>query len=168
MLNEETAEGVEGLSLTELIDRLHGVTEPEPISWMPQTTGWVVLAVFLAVVAALVTWRWWRRWQRNRYRREALVELDRIEAAASDNVPLKVAELLRRTALASFQRQSVASLIGDDWLAFLDRSYGGAVFSAGPGRLVATAPYGPTITEVEQKALIGAVRGWIRTHNAGV
>ncbi len=167
-MNDDTTDGLDSLSLTELLDRLHSVVEPEPISWVPQTTAWAVLAVVLAIVTALAAWRWQRRWQRNRYRREALAELDRIEAQAEHDLPVKVAELLRRTALVSFDRHDVASLFGNDWLVFLDRSQGGNTFTSGPGHVLTTAPYGAAVTEGDRRELIGAARGWIRTHHAGV
>ena len=167
-MNDETTGDLEGLSLTELLDQMHGVVEPAPATWMPQTTAWAVLALVVVLLAALAAWRWLRRWRQDRYRREALAELDRIEAQASSHLPLRVADLLRRTALTSFDRRDVASLAGDEWLAFLDQSQGSSAFTEGPGRALASAPYSETIDEADQSALIGAARNWIRTHHAGV
>jgi len=167
-MNGTTPEDLEGLSLTELLDQLHAVAEPPPVSWMPQTAGWIVLAIILVAIFIVVTWRQWRRRMRDQYRREALAELDRIEAAASERLPLEVAALIRRTALACEGRKAVAAMVGDDWLRYLDRSQGGTMFSDGPGRILATAPYEPEIDEAGRHALVAAARSWIRTHHAGV
>ena len=42
---------LDGLSLTELLDQLHAVAEPAPVSWMPQTAGWIVLAIVLVITS---------------------------------------------------------------------------------------------------------------------
>src|SRR5262245_3171457 len=60
--------------------------------------------------------------------------LSRLAALGRDDsreVTSALALLVRRTALAAFPRQEVASLAGPAWLAFLDRSYGGHEFSQG-------------------------------------
>src|SRR5262245_21209616 len=80
--------------------------------------------------------------------------------------PVKaLALLVRRTALAAFPRQQVASLAGPAWLAFLDRTYGGQEFSQGPGQILGLAPYEPQRSISDMRPLIDLVRRWIRTHH---
>lgn len=55
------------------------VTIPESVSWMPQTVGWKVLGALLLIVFALLVIRTIDNWWHNRYRREALNALRRIE-----------------------------------------------------------------------------------------
>lgn len=167
-MSEQATDNLEAMSLTELLDQMHGVVEPAPVSWMPQTTAWAVVAAILALLAVLAAWRWLRRRRQNRYRRDALAELDQIEAEASPELPLRVAELLRRTALTRFDRRDVASLSGDAWLDFLDGRSDGGSFQGTPGHILVTAPYGATASKADQGALIKAARHWIRTHHAGV
>ncbi len=167
-MSDQATDSLEGLSLTELLDRMNPVVEPEPVAWMPQTTAWAVLGLIVVLLAALAAWRWLRRRQQNRYRREALAELDRIQAEAGPHLPLRVAELLRRTALTRFDRRRVASLTGDAWLAFLVQSSDGRGFSDGPGRLLVSAPYKTTANDTDNNALINTARHWIRAHHAGV
>jgi len=76
-----------------------------------------------------------------------------------------LALLVRRTALAAFPRQEVASLAGPAWLAFLDRTYGGDGFSHGPGRALSLSPYTPQRGGGDMQPLIELVRRWIRTHH---
>jgi Domain of unknown function (DUF4381) len=143
---------------------------PAPPSLWPQT--WTA-RITLALAAALLIvgiWRVAHWWRANRYRRAAMAELDRIEQAAGEQpaagLATKLALLVRRTALSAFPREEIAALAGPAWLAFLDRSYGGHEFSAGPGRCLAAAPYEPTpVAHAQVGALIDLVRRWIRTHH---
>ena len=69
--------------------------------------------------------------------------------------------LLKRVALARFPRKEVASLTGNAWLTFLDRTGGDGGFVSGPGRVLATAPYAPNAV-VDHAALIDLAKDWVR------
>ncbi|MGY3854718.1 DUF4381 domain-containing protein [Aeromonas aquatilis] len=60
---------------TYMLRELQDVTVPPAISWQPQTTGWLLLALLLAAL----TLRWFSlrvlRWWQQRYRREAQAAL---------------------------------------------------------------------------------------------
>ena len=152
---------------------LHDVVAPAPVSWTPQTVGWAVLAAAVVVLLAVWGWRAWKRAQANRYRKVALAEIDRVEVALRED-PSKgrvalgaVNEILKRTALTAWPRAEVASLAGEDWLAFLDATAEGRDFGEGPGRVLADRVYAPAglpADEKERRALLEAVRRWIRHH----
>ncbi len=151
-MNEE----FEGLNLIELIDLLEEVPEPPAISMTPQTPGWIVVGIVLLVLVVLLS-RWLLlRWRANAYRREALRALAKV-----GEDPTAIASILRRTALAAFPRSEVASLAGENWLAFLDASYPGSDFADGPGRTIASAPYRAQPATPEMKRI--AV-DWVRRH----
>ena len=134
-MNEDDA-APEIVNLVTLIDRLAEPPEPAPVSMMPQTAGWTVLAVLLVLALAWLVRYAVTRWRANAYRRAALAEL---EAAGDD--PAAIAVILRRTALAAWPRERVASLHGRDWLRFLDVTGGGGGFAEGSGAVLAGAPY---------------------------
>lgn len=145
-----------GLNLADLVDLLEPLPEPEPVSMVPQTAGWIWLGLALLAISGLVV-RWVRiRRRKTAYRRQALAELARCPDEAR-----RLADLLRRTALSAYPRAEVASLHGAAWLAFLDRAYGGSAFSEGPGRHLIAAPYRPETTQEPLKPL---VRTWIKMH----
>ena len=145
---------------------------PPPVSLWPQTWTSRITLVVLLVAAIAATWRFARDWRASRYRREALAELDGIgqRLDASEAAGERLAELsmlVRRTALAAFQREAVAPLAGTEWLAFLDRSYGGKGFSEGAGRLLASGPYQRAVPDQQQlRSLAALIRQWIRGHHA--
>jgi hypothetical protein len=141
---------------------------PQGISLWPET--WVSRVTVIALLAAVVIglWQFLRYRRANRYRREALAELARLErvGAAPGELLARLALLLRRTALAAFPREQVASLAGPAWLAFLDRTSSGRRFSEGDGRLLASAPYQQAQPDdAELRSLSVLVRQWIRGHH---
>ncbi|KUJ85502.1 hypothetical protein AVO45_00445 [Ruegeria marisrubri] len=152
-----TEEDFAGKNLTELLDMLIPPSEPEAISMWPQTQGWTWLAIIAAALAIWAGLRWRARRRANAYRRAALREL---RLAGED--PVVIAAILRRAALSAYPRSDIASLLGDDWLAFLDQSYGGNGFAEGPGRVIAQAPFvaaAPPVPGLETLA-----EQWVRRH----
>lgn len=144
---------------------------PAPVSLWPHTPAAQVMILVLA--ASLIAGTWWllRRRRANRYRRAALHELGAIEArlASEPDADLSsaLAALVRRTALAAFPREQVATLAGPAWLAFLDRTSDSSDFSQGPGQALEIAAYRHTPAGAQrQHVLAGLVREWIRTHHA--
>jgi hypothetical protein len=98
------------------------VPDPPPL-WPPAPGIWVLLAIALAVVAALVL-LWWRARARNAYRRAGLALLQTARTSHDVNI------ILKRVALAAWPRPDVAPLYGDDWAAFLDGSCRRSRFSS--------------------------------------
>ncbi len=143
-------------NLVDLLDQLVLPPEPEPVSMVPQTAGWGVLLVLVLIGVAFGVWRLHAHRQRNAYRRVALAALE------SCKDPAEIAGVIRRCALVAYPRAEVASLIGADWLTFLDKAAGSTAFTAGPGRAIATAPFRDG--GAADAALLDVARTWVRTH----
>lgn len=153
---------------------LHDIYQPLPVSWMPQTWGWGVLAGALAIMLALVGLRSWHRYRANAYRRVALSLLPEIEAqirnpATRRNGIQNLGEVLKRTALAAFPRAEVASLSNDRWVHFLDVND-----DRGAGhvleRLLNDLEYRGSADVVGMPSdvcgdLVAAARNWIERHH---
>jgi hypothetical protein len=151
-MNEDYA----GLNLVELLDLLEPIPEPEPVSMLPETQGWLWLGLLLLVLAVRVGRNVYRRWRSNAYRRAALRAI-----ASANNNPQKIAEILRRTALAAYPRDQVAGLTGEQWLTFLDRTGTAGSFTKEPGRVLAVLPYKPYATS---ESLAPLAVHWIKSH----
>jgi hypothetical protein len=156
----------EGLNLPQLLELMHELVMPAPISRMPEGPGWWILTGWLALLAAISVRALIERRRRNRYRREAMAQLDRIEADAAGNpvaVAARVAVLLKQTALAAYPRADVAALYGEDWARFLSESasYDPVVEEA--SMQLASASYHP---DADGRGLISPARRWIRVHRA--
>lgn len=154
-MSDVTQSAAEPVNLIGLIDGLIEPPPPPPVSMMPQTWGWAVLAVALAVLAGWLIWRWIAHRRANAYRRAALAELDRAGSDAAE-----IAAILRRAALAGYPRAQVAGLTGADWLEFLNQT--GGDFDAATGAALLAAPYrGDAAAD---PAVRKAAEGWIRRH----
>lgn len=150
----------EGLSLPELLDRMDPLVIPEPVSWLPATSGWWILACWLAGLFLVVAWHVMSRWRKNRYRREALAALD---AGSGAPAAVDIARVLKRAALAAYPRERVASLSGSAWAAFLRETSGDDSVVAEAAEQLARAAYQP---DVDPAALVEPARRWIRCHRA--
>jgi hypothetical protein len=156
------------------LEKLHEILLPDPVSWMPQTIGWYAVLGVVLFLASLWVYGRVRRYRANRYRRLALAELAIIERElqrpekrtwALAEIPV----LLKKTALLAFPRSDVASLSGEKWLAFLDKTVGGKNFREGEGRCLPDLAYAPAsrIAELADESiskLLQLVRNWIKTH----
>jgi Ca-activated chloride channel family protein len=156
------------------LEGLKEIVHPAPVSFVPRTAGWYVL---LAVVVALVmraVEAYRRRQAANLYRRQALRELDALVKALEKQggrrvVAASLAELLKRVVLHIEPRASVAGLTGPEWLAELDRLYGGDGFAKGPGRLLPNLTYGTpqfvsSVPRADIDALMRLSREWLKKH----
>jgi hypothetical protein len=150
---------------------LADIALPPPVSYMPQTWGWAALAIVVLLAIAVLLWLWLRRWQANRYRREALAELDALVApavgpAGSVDFQMKLAEIVKRTALAAWPRETVASLSGAGWAQFLGEHGPEKHKTEALIRLVNDREYAATpVPPDEQAALVAAIRQWIEKHH---
>lgn len=159
-------------SLMQLAD----LVSPPPVSWLPQTVGWKVLAVLVALLAIWLAWRGVRSWWRNRYRRDALAELRKIETrwqadpGGGAAVLTALPSLIKRCALAAWPREHVASQSGTEWASFLVAHAGHATHGARALEpLVREIQYHDTqalerVSPHDVEVLIEASRQWIQGH----
>jgi hypothetical protein len=118
--------------------------------------------------------RWRRRREANRYRVEALAELDRLEALLADGATrapalAAIPPLLKRVALAVWPRSRVAALSADAWVAFLRQHAGGAALTEVAARLFDDVEYRSpqavqSIGTADAEAIVSAARNWIVSH----
>jgi hypothetical protein len=159
--------------MTEMALRsLHDIAMPPPVSWMPQTWGWAALAVILLLILMLAALRAIRRFRRNAYRREALLQLDRLKgdvavSARHDPALRQLSELLKRTALAAWPRSRVAALAGAGWAQFMDDADGSGRDLA---RLLDDLEYRgdaalSSLSKDQAEAAFRSARQWVERHH---
>ncbi|MFY2826685.1 DUF4381 domain-containing protein [Ruegeria sp. MALMAid1280] len=149
---------VERKSLVELLDMLEPAPAHAPIPMTPQTWGWAVLALLVATAVCCGVYLYRRHRKANAYRRCALADLQ-----AADNDVAKIAEVLRRTALAAFPRDQVAGLHGTDWIIFLKQTAENISISPVDARALLEAPYR---SSPRNPNVANFASDWIRTHKA--
>ena len=107
----------------------------------------------------------------NRYRREALLQLEAIhQDFRTDHDPrrylTRYSELLKRVALSQFDRDRVAGLTGDDWAAFLNESANTDEFTLGAGQALIKDSYRPEPDpDINRLHQLGTY--WIKQHRLG-
>ena len=153
---------------------LRDIHLPDPVGWWPPAPGWwgiLALLVTLLLLSILIR----RLIRRGRLKRSVLDTLNKLtegyrKSEDGPELARELSVLLRRTSLTLYPRQQVASLTGEEWLAFLDRAVAASKadsgFSQGPGRCLLQAPYNPRM-EWDAEALIELVRIWIGKATAG-
>ena len=140
------------------LDKLHDFYQPPPPAWTPQTLGWYVLFAIAGLLVLWLTVHLVRRWFANSYRREALRELPLLQ-------PDEFSALLKRTALAAWPRERVASLSGPKWLKFLDHATGDESFGYLSADQIEELAFRPeTLSHEDEQVLRGIVASWIRRH----
>ena len=159
-----------------VLQRLQELPLPAPVSWTPQTVGWLGVAAVLVVALLCLAWAVWRRYVKRRYRRVALTQLARLEAKLQDPAQRVAAlaaipPLIKRASLAAAPRERVAALTGDAWLAFLKHTHQG--FDERCGALLALVSYAPAervaaVSEGDAAALVRTARDWIQHHHVEV
>ena len=157
------------------IDLLRELALPPPLtSYWPQTWAWGVLALFvLAAVAAWGTHRY-RRWRRDRYRREALALLDELADGLADPATRlcalrRLPALVKRIALSSPGGRAAAGLGGSRWQDYL-QNHCDVPLPADLARHLALLAYAPdarvqALAESEARALLAACRQWVEVHH---
>ena len=159
-----------------VLQSLQELPLPSPVSWTPQTAGWIGVVIVLIAAALCGAWAVWGRHVRRRYRRVALAQLACIEAELTDPAQRVTAlaaipPLLKRASLAAAPREQVAALTGDAWLAFLTRTH--AHLDTQSGALLALVSYAPAeriavVSERDATALLSAARDWIEHHHVEI
>jgi len=149
---------------------LRDIHLPGSVPGWPPAPGWWFAAVLVAAVVAFLLQRLLRYWRGNRYRRDAVRELQGLydECKRRQDAGRYVttcAQLLKRVAMVPFPREEIAALYGEEWVAFLDRTGDCDDFSVGPGELLVEGPYRPGLS-CDMEALHRVSLRWLKRHRA--
>ena len=149
---------------------------PNSISAWPLAPGWWVL-IILACAGLVALFILWSKWHASRlYRRQALAQLNSIEAsnnkissnkASSNSQLVATLELLKQTANTAYPDQHFGSLGIAEFKVFLQKSCSEAVFEKVPDSLEAalyskSVEFDPLMTE----HFIASAKTWIAKHVA--
>jgi Domain of unknown function (DUF4381) len=142
------------------LSKLQDIVMPAAVAWWPPAPGWWIVGAGVLAILVVSFLHAYRRFRADAYRREAIRELDRLSSAAG------VMPVLKRAAMVAYGREVVASVSGDAFLAFLDRTGGTVAFTTGPARLLPGAAFmGKTApTAADAAAAVAEAKRWLRTH----
>ena len=157
------------------LQNLNDIVMPASIGWWPLATGWYFLLGLLLIVFVWSAYHLMQHWLKNRYRREALHELQLLEKSIQNSTQRdaslrQIPVLLKRTALSAYPREQVASLTGKDWISFLNSCLKNVTFPEPiAGTLEQLAYSTGTLDSIDlasSTALLSASRLWLKEHNA--
>jgi hypothetical protein len=132
------------------LSRLKDIVIPEPPPLWPFAPGVWALVALVTLLFFLGAYLKWKSWKRDAYRRAGTVLLS--DARSVHEVSI----ILKRVALAAYPREAVASLYGEDWVAFLNSTY-----PASEVPTIATESNAPASGD-----LVEFAANWIRRHKA--
>ena len=127
--------------------QLKDIHFPESPSIWPLAIGWwlLILLLLMVVIYLFFVIRNHSRIQKHRkilFNEYATLE-QKLKDSPSKDLIAETNILLRRLALAYYPNQRVASLTGDAWLNFLNKTGQTDRFTNGVGRILIEAPYQP-------------------------
>lgn len=150
------------------LQNLNDIVVPGAVAWWPLAPGWYVLVAIALITLLVVAVRQWRRWQHNRYRRQALLELSSIREQGDLQSLQQLPVLLKRAALSAWQREEVAALTGLAWHRFLDQSAGMDRFCVGAGDTLDQLAYagsGDSLpADAKLRQALEATEFWLKNH----
>jgi len=137
--------------------QLRDIHLPNPVGWWPPAPGWWLLGTLLLLTLVLAGGYAIARWRRGRTKRQALTAL----ASAADLQTINA--LLKRAALAYFDRSRVASLHGPGWFRFLDAQLpGGQALFTEHAELWQQLLYGRPATPQQLQQFRQLARRWLK------
>jgi len=150
------------------LQNLNDIVVPGPVGSWPLAPGWYVVGGIALIVLLVLAFRWWRRWQGNRYRRQAMTELALIRVQTCGESLRQLPVLLKRAALSAWPREEVAALTGLAWHRFLDESADMDGFCSGAGDTLEQLAYAgsdePLPAEPKVQQVLDASESWLKKH----
>ncbi|TAL66063.1 MAG: DUF4381 domain-containing protein [Legionella sp.] len=141
----------------------------DPIGLWPMAPGWYGLIVFLLLGLILGAYWLHLRKVQAKPKKQALELLKSYKRQYekdknTQQTSARVSELLRRVALVYFSREEVASLHGEAWVAFLNRTGKNLDFKPVQGMLL-DSPF-KTAETIDLQPLITCAEQWIQQRRA--
>lgn len=141
---------------------LHDLYEPDPVQFRFETPGWYILAGLIFILVILIIIQQTRKYIKNRYRREAITEIEIISQA-----PVVIPQLfvvLKNTAMHAFGREQVGQLYGKEWLAFLEKTGKGVKLTDYQEQIYSAMYGGKEIEFQTQKMILSNALKWVKSH----
>jgi hypothetical protein len=137
---------------------------PDTIGWWPPAPGWWLLPLALILLILAVRYAYRRFTEKTAVKSaQKLLLVLRQQSLEPEQILSEISALLRRAAITLDSRNNVASLHGQNWLAYLDTNLPDAPFSQGIGRCLAEAHYRPVVqNDIDFNALFTLCERWLK------
>ena len=115
--------------------QLRDIHLPAEVSWWPLAWGWWLL---IALAGAALVWLIWvllKRYQSRLYRRQAQVQIDRLQQQRTANLLPAIFAILKQAANTAYPEQRFGSLGINEFIGFLQQSCDQTIFDQLPDNL---------------------------------
>ncbi len=138
---------------------------PDAINWWPPAIGWWLLVIFIPLLCLSLFWLYKRLTRKTAIKtaKKLILKIKQNTETDDKHKLTELSELIRRVAISLSPRSETASLTGQAWLEYLDKSVSGTPFSQGAGKVLATAQYQKTPTAgIDIPSLINVCEDWLK------
>lgn len=157
------------MAKTDPLAQLKDIHLPDPVGWWPLAPGWYAVMVITVLLLSCMVYWMHQRHVNGLAKRKALGLLavykehylkDKNAQVAS----ARISELLKRVALVYYPRMEVASIHGDDWINFLNKTSKKIDFQPVKAMLL-DAPF-KMVESVNLEPLFICAEQWIKQRGA--
>jgi hypothetical protein len=138
---------------------------PDAINWWPPAIGWWLLAILIPILCFFLFWLYKRITRKTAIKtaKKLILQIKQNTQADDKQKLTELSQLIRRVAISLSPRTETASLTGQAWLEYLDKSVTGSPFSQGAGKDLASAQYQKSpITDIDIPTLISVCEDWLK------
>lgn len=110
------------MSTSNALKGLKDIIVPSTLETGSLAPGWWIVISAIVIILAIIGYVLWRYWYAGRHKRMALAQINKLKSQPIQLDQLN--QLLKRTALVYYPRETVASLSGKTWFEFLNAQTG--------------------------------------------
>lgn len=138
---------------------------PDTISWWPPAIGWWLVAISIPLICLLIIWIYKHITRQTAVKSAKKLLLTITQNTSSNDMDklTELSKLMRRVAISQSPRAESASLSGQLWLQYLDKSVKGSPFTQGAGKVLADTHYQPSsTTDLDINSVIKLCKTWLQ------
>lgn len=144
---------------------LRDVHIPDAISWWPLAIGWWITLLLIPILlwTSVLIYKRLTRKTAVKTAKKLLAALKQDASKTEAQKLVEISVLIRRVAISVAPRDECASLTGQAWLAYLDKSLKDNTFTQGVGQCLADISYRKNKNEnINVSELISLVESWLK------
>ena len=147
--------------------KLRDIHLPDSPGFFPLAPGWWLLLILIMLVSIWLILKLLRRMKKKKRHQQIFDEYTMLETRLINNPDneaiASINIFLRQLAISKYPRSDIASLAGEKWLQFLDKSGNTQEFTKGAGRILVDAPYqSGELQNLNSAEFTPLMRSWIK------
>ena len=143
---------------------LRDIHLPDEINWWPLAIGWWITLALIPILLWISFLIYKRLTQKTAVKsaKKLLSALKQDETKTETEKLLDISALIRRVAMSVAPREECASLTGNAWLQYLDKSLKTPDFSQGVGQCLADINYRKNSENINLPELMDLTERWLK------